>query len=263
MRETLLDFRNEAYGETAALRYNIIESRPSGFAMRIAPKVRAFYQKTSTGRANQRLLDVACGTGQLAAYFLDYGFEVVGIDQSSHMLKYARVNNAKHVTSGQSQFNERDTSNFHFDPQFGLSVCTFNSLNHLASFGQVEGCLASVLRALVPGGYFIFDINTRRGLKNIIETVDLYDTDEEIILRKRIFDGERVILYASGCFLHEGIWIRYRETIFKIIIDTKELRQSMLDNGWSSVTYTTDDLMSPVKDPEMEHVAYVVARKGE
>jgi len=263
MRKALQDFRNEAYGETAALRYNIIESRPSGFAMQIAPKVYAFYQQTSTAQVNQRLLDVACGTGQLAAYFLDHGFEVVGIDRSTHMLKYARANNAKHVAIGKSQFNERDTSNFHFDSQFGLAVCTFNGLNHLASFGQVEGCLAGVFQALVPGGYFIFDINTRRGLKSVVETVDLYDTDEEIILRKRIFDGERVILYASGCFLHEGAWTRYRETIFKIIIDTKELRQSMLDNGWSSVTYTNDDLMSPIEDPEVEHVAYVVARKGE
>ena len=263
MSAALQDFRKEAYGETAALRYNIFESRPSGFGLQIAPKVHAVYKQTSTGQVNQRLLDVACGTGQLAAYFLDHGFEVVGLDRSPHMLKFARTNNAKHVAIGQSQFIEQATSNFHFDPQFGLAVCTFNGLNHLASFGQVEGCLASVLQALVPGGYFIFDINTRRGLKRVVETVDIYDSDEEIILRKRIFDGERVILYASGCFQHEGAWIRYRETIFKIIIDTKELRQSMLENGWSSVTYTTDDLMSPVKDPEMEHVAYVVARKGE
>lgn len=263
MSKDLQDFRNEAYGETAALRYNVFESRPSGFAIRMAPKVHAFYQQASTGQVNQRLLDVACGTGQLAKYFLNIGFEVVGIDQSPHMLKYARANNGKHVASSQCQFNEWDLSNFHLDSQFGLAVCTFNGLNHLTSFGQVENCLSCVYRALVPGGYFIFDINTRRGLKSVVDTVDLYDTDEDIIMRKRIFDGERVILYASGCFLHNGAWIRYRETIFKIIIDTKELRQSMLDHGWSSVTYTTDDLMSPVEDPEVEQEAYVVARKAE
>ena len=261
MSEPLQDLSNEAYGKTAALRYNVFESRPSGFAMRMAPKLHTFYQQTSTGQSNQRLLDVACGTGQLAMYFLDHGFEVVGLDRSPHMLEYARANNAKYVASGQSQFNEGDASNFHFDPQFGLAICTFNGLNHLTSFRQVEDCLACVLRALVPGGYFIFDINTHRGLKSVVETIDLYDTDEEIILRKRIFDGERVILNASGCFLHEGVWIRYRETIFKIIIDTKELRQSMLDHGWSSVTYTADDLMSPVEDPEAEQVVHAVARK--
>jgi len=261
MSRTLQDFSNAAYGESAALRYNIFESRPSGFAKRMAPVIHTFYKKTSTGNEDQRLLDVACGTGQLASYFLDNGFDVVGLDGSSHMLKYARDNNAEYVAAGNAQFLESDASQFHMEPKFGLVVCTFNGLNHLNSFSQVEGCMASVFRTLVPGGYFMFDINTRLGLKSVVETIGIDETDEEIIVRKRIFDGEKVILNASGCFLHAGVWTRYRETIFKIIIDTKELQQSMLDSGWSSVVYTAEDFITPVEDPEMEEVAYVVARK--
>ena len=263
MNKTLRDFSDEAYGESAALRYNIFESRPSGFATRIAPKISTFYQQKSTGTAKQTLLDVACGTGQLSTYFLDRGFEIVGLDSSLHMLKYARANNAAYVAGGQAQFLESDASNFQLEPKFGLAVCTFNGMNHLNSIKHVKSCIANVHRALVPGGYFVFDINTRLGLKSIVEKIGIEDTDEEIIVRKRIFDGERIILNASGCFLHEGVWIRYRETIFKIIIDTIELRQFMLNNGWDSVTYTTDDFTRSVEGPEMEQVAYVVARKEE
>ncbi len=260
---TLQDFSNAAYGETAALRYNIFESRSSGFAKRMAPVIHAFYKKTSTWNENHLLLDVACGTGQLASYFLENGFDVVGLDGSSHMLKYARANNAEYIATGRVQFLEGDAGNFNLEPKFGLVVCTFNGLNHLGSIEQVEGCLANVLRTLVPGGCFIFDINTQLGLKSVVETIGIEDTDEEIIVRKRIFDGKRVILNASGCFLNEGVWTRYRETIFKIIIDTKKLQQSMLDSGWSSVAYTAEDFITPIEDPEMEEVAYVVAYKGE
>ncbi len=263
MRKTLQDFSKDAYGESAALRYNIFESRPSGFALLTAPKISALYQQRSAGIAKQTLLDVACGTGQLSTYFLDRGFDVVGLDSSLHMLKYARANNAAYVAGGQAQFLESDASNFQLEQKFGIAVCTFNGMNHLNSIKQVDSCLASVHRTLVPGGYFIFDINTRLGLKSVVEKIGIEDTDEEIIVRKRIFDGERIILNASGCFLHEGVWIRYRETIFKIIIDTKELRQSMLNNGWDSVTYTADDFTGSVEEPEMEKVAYVVARKKE
>ena len=262
MAEALQDFSNEAYGEISALRYNIFESRSSGFAMQAAPKILRFYQQTDIGKTNRHVLDVACGTGQLAAYFLDNGFQVVGLDSSADMLRHARDNNAQYIAQRQIEFVEGDASNFHFDQQFGLVVCTFNALNHLANFEEVKHCLACVYRVLAPGGYLIFDINTRRGLKETVESNELFDTDEEIIVRKRLYDGERVILYASGCFLYRGRWHRYRETIFKIIIDTEELRQSLLDQKWESTTFTSDDYLNPIDDPEAHNLAYMVACKA-
>jgi len=261
MKETLYDFNKEAYGESAALRYNIFESLPTGFANRIAPKISTFYQQNSAGKTKKALLDVACGTGQLSTYFLNRGFDVVGLDHSKYMLKYARSNNAEYVASGQAQFLGRDASHFQLERKFDLAVCTFNGMNHLNSMKQVESCLTSVHKALVPDGYFIFDINTEVGLKKVVEKMSIEDTDKEIIVRKRIFDGQRIILSASGCFLYNGTWIRYRETIFKIIIDTTKLQQYMLNNGWATVTYKADDLTCTIKDPEMENVLYVVARK--
>ena len=262
MTDSLQDFSHKAYGETSALRYNIFESRSLGFAKRAAPKVLRFYQQTGIGQKNRNVLDVACGTGQLATYFLDHGFQDVGLDSSPYMLHYARDNNAHYITSGQAEFVEANAADFHFDQQFGLVVCTYNALNHLANYDEVKRCLASVYHVLAPGGYFLFDINTRRGLKETVESNELFDTDEEIIVRKRLYDGERVILYASGCFLHQKRWHRYRETIFKIIIDTDELRQSLLDQGWSSCVFTTDDYLNPIDDLESKSVAYVVAQKG-
>ena len=262
MSDALRDFGDEAYGEISALRYNIFESRPSGFAQQMAPKIWNFYQETGIGQDNNRVLDVGCGTGQLAAHFLAHGVQVIGLDRSPHMLKYAVDNNAEYVAKGQARFVEGDASAFHFEEQFGLVVSTFNALNHLGNWQEVERCLACVYRALAPGGYFLFDINTRRGLKRTVESNELFDTDEEIIVRKRLYDGERVILYASGCFLHQGKWHRYRETIFKIIIGTEELRQSLLDQGWTSSSYTSNDFLHPIDDPEAENVAYMVAHKA-
>ncbi len=124
MAEGLQDFSHDAYGEISALRYNIFESRSSGFAMHAAPKILRFYQQTGIGQTNHQLLDVACGTGQLATQFLDHGFYVVGLDYSAHMLHYSRENNAQHIAAGQVKFVEGDASDFYFDQQFGLVVST-------------------------------------------------------------------------------------------------------------------------------------------
>ena len=134
-------------------------------------------------------------------------------------------------------------------------------MNHLSNYKKVEMCLANTYHALVPGGYFVFDINTQLGLTNVVENFGVVDTDVEITVRKRIFDGQRVILNASGCFKHEDVWIRYQETIFKIIIDAKKLKETMHNQGWSSVRFTKNDFTTTVENPELDEVAYIVARK--
>lgn len=261
MNDKLYDFRKDAYGEIAAMRYNIFERRNSGFANQIAPKIYSFYKQTSIGKTDHSILDVACGTGQLLSYFLNHDFKAFGLDVSSKMLEYAKENNAHYLATQKVKFVESNSSNFRLDQKFGLAVSTFNGMNHLESFEQVESSIASVFEALQPGAYFMFDINTQKGLKSVVDSVELTDNEEEITIRKRIFDGERVILNASGCFLNNGIWHRYKETIFKIIINCEKLRSSMLNKGWSSVTFTSDDFNTPVEDPEMNNVAYIVAQK--
>jgi hypothetical protein len=76
-----------------------------------------------------------------------------------------------------------------------------------------------------------------------------------------VFDGEKVILYASGCFAHEGVWHRYRETIWKIVIDPEDLRDIMSDLGWSPAHYVDEELNAPIANPLSGKVAYGVARK--
>lgn len=255
------DFRDEAYGVASALRYSIFENRPEGFARRLAPKIRRFYEQTDAGASNHEVLDLACGTGQLAAHFLEHGYRVVGLDRSPHMLRHAREACARFISEDRALFVEGDASDFHIERRFGLVTCTFNGLNHLPNWNDVMRCVNCVQEALAPGGYFVFDINTPHGLREIVDKIELHDSHEEIIVRKRMFDGERVILYASGCFAHEGVWHRYRETILKIVINPEELLQSMSESGWSSVTYMDEKLEEPVADTKERAVLYGVARK--
>ena len=55
------------------------------FAERIAPQVFAFYTNTQLGHSGEPVLDLCCGTGHLSRFFLEQGFQVVGLDLSEHM----------------------------------------------------------------------------------------------------------------------------------------------------------------------------------
>ena len=77
----------QAYGRVFARVYNM---KWGGFANRVAPLILDFYQNTTIGQENKSVLDLCCGTGQLAVHFLDRGYRVTGIDSSENMLYYAR-----------------------------------------------------------------------------------------------------------------------------------------------------------------------------
>lgn len=252
---------DEAYGASAALRYDVFEGRPTGYANQMAPKIWAALEAVGLVSDGISILDVGCGTGQLAAYFLDRGARVTGLDRSEHMLGYARANNARYVASGRAHFVRADATDFRLDERFQAATSTFNCLNHLPSHEAVEGCLGRVLHALEPGGLFLFDFNTRRGLESTVERMEVSDTETDVTVWTRRFSGDRVVLYASGCFLHAGTWHRYRETIHKIVLEAATIRDTMVGQGWTSVTFTEADFATPVDEPENAEVACVVARK--
>ncbi len=255
------DPTEEAYGEVAALRYNKFEGRPTGFAHRVAPHIAAFYTSQSIANIKPAVLDVGCGTGQLASYLIDRGIPVTGIDPSEHMLRHAVRNNAEHIAAGRARFVQMDGAALELSESYGLAVATFNTLNHLSSHEDLRHCLARVYDVTAPSGCFLFDINTRLGLQHTVEMAELSEAHDETTFRIRRFDGERVILYATGWFTCDERRYRYQETIVKIIIDTEELRGMMASVGWSSLTYTADDFCTPVENAEAGARAYGVAWK--
>ena len=262
MTHSISSTTDEAYGEIAALRYNEFEGRPTGFALRTAPHIAAFYANRSIPSIHPSVLDIGCGTGQLASYLLHRGIPVTGIDPSKHMIRHAVRNNAAHIAAGHARFLEMGGAALDLPASFGLAVATFNTLNHLTNHEELRRCLSRVYNAIAPGGYFLFDIDTRRGLQRTAEIAELSETCHETTFRIRRFDGARVILYATGWFICDGRRRRYRETVVKIVIDTEALRHTMAAIGWSSLHYTAHDYCTLVGNAEDGARAYGVAWKG-
>ena len=165
----------QAYGRAFAQVYN---QRWIHFARGVAPRIREFYERTPCGSENASLLDLCCGTGQLAVHFLEHGYRVTGVDLSEHMLHYARQNAAQYLESGQARFVQADAAQFSLDERFGLAVSTFDALNHLPGTDALRSCFRSVYPLLVPGGTFVFDLNTRAGLLEQWTGINVQDTKE-------------------------------------------------------------------------------------
>ncbi len=119
---------SQAYEKSFARVYNEMWG---AFAQKVAHPIMDFYQQTEISATNKNILDLCCGTGQLALEFLKQNYQVVAIDLSPHMLIYARENTKEYFRKGLVQFIEADASKFSMENNFGLAVSTYDAINHL------------------------------------------------------------------------------------------------------------------------------------
>lgn len=99
------------------------------------------------------ILDICCGTGQLAEKLLIEGYEVTGLDGSESMLKYAKEN------APQANFILEDARHFNLLPTFNAAISIGSSLNHILTLDELKLVFANVYNSLQPGGLFGFTID--------------------------------------------------------------------------------------------------------
>src|SRR5215469_10589080 len=124
-----------------------------------AAQVMALIRAAKPGAKN--VLELGCGTGSILKC-LQEAYEVSGLDISRKMLSLARRKVPR------SKLFRQDMVDFRIDGQFDVIVCVFDSINHVRRFSDWEKVFAAARRHLVPGGCFIFDINTQRKLERLI-----------------------------------------------------------------------------------------------
>lgn len=121
----------------------------------VFPKhVAAHYLGKRTGlvrqlvRAGARILDVGCGTGQLAAAIAACGYTVFGLDLSPGMVRKARDRGLEGTYSGVG------TALPFADNTFDLAI-TVATLHHLEVPERVFGTTAEMGRVVRPGGFVV------------------------------------------------------------------------------------------------------------
>lgn len=77
------------------------------------------------------VLDLCCGTGQLAQALAERGYQVTGIDGSEEMIRFARIN-APNV-----DFIIEDARQFHLPGTYHAVISTYDSLNHVTSLEEL------------------------------------------------------------------------------------------------------------------------------
>jgi SAM-dependent methyltransferase len=109
------------------------------------------------------ILDAACGTGNVSEILMEFGYEVTGIDISPGMIDVAKGKTGKY---GDVEYLVQDMTKLDLGRQFDVVISLFDSLNYITEPVQLQTAMKRIASHLVPGGIFIFDVNTEYALSH-------------------------------------------------------------------------------------------------
>lgn len=106
------------------------------------------------GKHNKTLLDVGCGTGGHAIWFVKKGYKVFGIDRSREMIALAK---GKFSQDNRAEFSIQDACSFSSRRKFDIAVSLFHVMSYLTANEVFVESLVNIHNHLKKGGLFIFD----------------------------------------------------------------------------------------------------------
>src|ERR1051325_6783062 len=150
-----------------------------------------------------RILDLACGTGNVAELLAAQGFDVVGVDLSRPMIEQARRKSAK---SGLPiVYHCQDAAELDIPgPPFDLCISLFDSLNYIADPKRLKRAIHLVAAHLAKGGLLICDINSVFALENGFFDQDNTESDRKLrYVWRSEYDAETRL-----CTVHMRFFVR-------------------------------------------------------
>lgn len=202
----------------------------------------AYINKYRPEAESLRILELACGTGQIAVQLAKAGHEVTGFDLSDDMLVLAQERMAdEHVHFELLQGDMRELDDI---GEYDLCTCFSDSLCYLQEKSDLEAVFKGVYANLADDGLFLFDVHSLFQVNEVFPGYQYIYQDEADVFLWESFEGDRenAVEHLLTFFVEreDGSFDRlqelHEERVFEIAVYEELLAQA----GFSSVELTAD-----------------------
>jgi SAM-dependent methyltransferase len=214
-------------------------------------------------RSPQRVLDVACGTGNVTQLLAVLGYQMTGVDIAPDMIAAAR--------------QKAEAKNFRIDyfvqdaaeldlPQhdFDLCVSLFDSLNYIINPERLATAIQRIGQHLRTGALFIFDMNSEYALiHNFFRQENLasrdrlrYDWDSTYDPKTRLCRVEMKFWYRED----SGLDRTFEEIHYQFAYKEEEVRGMLTQAGFGAIeTFQAYTLRTPSRNSD--RIFYVAEKQ--
>lgn len=182
----------------------------------------------------QKIMDLACGTGNSTLPWSKRGYHVYGLDIAPQMLKVAKE---KAEASGVDVvFQEGDMRSFKAPYHFDAAILYQDGLNYLLTPEDVSKAFSAIYNALRPGGFFIFNLNHVEKLSaSLVAEVNWLEDEELTMVWESCIEPQNKIWKINlVAFLHhgEGLHQKIKEEHWERSYSHEEILELLKDTGW-------------------------------
>ena len=207
------------------------------------------------------VLDLACGTGSLTRELAERGYEMIGVDLSEDMLAEANEK-CRDVEGERPIFLHQSMDRLDLYGTIDACVCCLDSVNYVTRPAVLERAFQRVHLFLMPGGMFIFDVNTPEKLRSLDGQVFLDETEDTYCVWRAEYSARRrICTYAMDLFrlTESGLWERGEELHEEYAYEPDELEAMLRRAGFTGIKRYGERRMRAPREGEQR--VFFVARK--
>ena len=207
--------------------------------------------------AKARILDLCCGTGQLAQVLIERGYQVTGLDGSGEMLRFAREN------APAAEFIQDDARSFKLPAVYHAVISTFDSLNHIMTLEELTAVFHNVYAALCEGGLFLFDLNMEEGYRiTRDDNFGIVEDDHVCVVHSSYHPEERTAKFETTIFRLQDYWYRSDVTLLQKCYSEAEVRSTLEIASFTGIrAYAYDEQCNLEELTEESERAFFICQK--
>ena len=209
------------------------------------------------------VLDLACGTGSLTAELMGRGYEMICADRSAEMLSVA-AEKCRDLAGEPPVFLCQSMEKLDLYGTVDACVCCLDSVNYVTSPRKLKKAFQRVHLFLVPGGLFLFDINTPDKLRGLDGGMFIDETDDAYcVWRAESAPRRRICTYGMDIFRLEpdGRWSRGEEVHEEYAYEPDELEEYLREAGFTRIRrHGCLKMRAPV--PGEERIFFTAVKQG-
>lgn len=204
----------------------------------------------------RRVMDCACGTGNMTFELLKLGYQLTGADTSVDML--ARASEKARAMGRTIPFIRQDMRRLQTHRPMDAVVCACDGVNYLLTDADVLAFFRAAYSALRPGGGLFFDISSMYKLERVLaDNTFGEDRDDVCYLWQNRYDTEKRLHHMGLTFFSKGPDGRYdcfREEHTQRAWQTGELLRMLSEAGFkNAAAYGGMTLLPPSESSERVH----------
>jgi len=219
------------------------QNNPDKWVLYTEKIIKRHLMKTKGDGADQKfiLLDLGCGTGNIAIKMAENGYEVIGIDKSSEMLSIAKGKSKSEMI----QFVCQDITEFELFGTVDIIICFLDTVNHITNKKRLRKMFSLCKNYLNQGGILMFDIATRSYFEQSLANNTFFDIrDDFAVIWENIYSKSKSINTANITFFLKE---------FKNSQDNGEEKYIRLEDVIIEKVYNADDIIEMLENSGLEN----------